>query len=153
MEEELGFALFNRGKNGVSMNSYGASQMCIRDRARNVYRDDCRFVVGGTGREPERAKAGYLQSAHVPAALLRPPQSVPAEFAEMCIRDRVAVGVAESDRHSQRIGGIGRLWHGGQMQQHTGHLLHLLFHGLAVTGNSLLDLHDVYKRQAPGSRL
>ena len=26
---------------------------------RNVYRDDCRFVVGGTGREPERAKAGY----------------------------------------------------------------------------------------------
>ncbi len=27
MEEELGFALFNRGKNGVSMTSYGAS--CI----------------------------------------------------------------------------------------------------------------------------
>ena len=27
--------------------------------ARNVYRDDCRFVVDGTGREPERAKAGY----------------------------------------------------------------------------------------------
>ena len=25
MEEELGFALFNRGKNGVSMTSYGAS--------------------------------------------------------------------------------------------------------------------------------
>ena len=24
MEEELGFALFNRGKNGVSMTSYGA---------------------------------------------------------------------------------------------------------------------------------
>ena len=26
---------------------------------RNVYRDDCRFVVDGTGREPEQAKAGY----------------------------------------------------------------------------------------------
>ena len=26
MEEELGFALFNRGKNGVSMTSYGASR-------------------------------------------------------------------------------------------------------------------------------
>ena len=29
---------------------------------RNVYRDDCRFVVGGTGREPEQAKAGYHRS-------------------------------------------------------------------------------------------
>ena len=27
------------------------------------------------------------------------------------------------------------------MQQHAGHLLHLLFHSLAVTGNSLLYLH------------
>ena len=27
MEEELGFALFNRGKNGVSMTSYGASHV------------------------------------------------------------------------------------------------------------------------------
>ena len=27
--------------------------------ARNVYRDDCRFVVDGTGREPGQAKAGY----------------------------------------------------------------------------------------------
>ena len=44
----------------------------------------------------------------------------------------VAVGVAEGDGHCQRIGGIVRLWHGGQMQQHAGHLLHLLFHGLAV---------------------
>ena len=26
---------------------------------RNVYRDDCRFVVDGTGREPGQAKAGY----------------------------------------------------------------------------------------------
>ena len=26
---------------------------------RNVYRDDCRFVVGGTGLKPEQAKAGY----------------------------------------------------------------------------------------------
>ena len=32
MEEELGFALFNRGKNGVSMTSYGAS--CILLSAR-----------------------------------------------------------------------------------------------------------------------
>ena len=26
---------------------------------RNVYRDDCRFVVDGTGLKPEQAKAGY----------------------------------------------------------------------------------------------
>ena len=26
---------------------------------RNVYRDDCLFVVGGTGLKPEQAKAGY----------------------------------------------------------------------------------------------
>ena len=44
----------------------------------------------------------------------------------------VAVGVAEGNGHGQRIGGIVRLWHGGQMQQHPGHLLHLLFHGFAT---------------------
>ena len=39
--------------------------------ARNVYRDDCRFVVGGTGREPERAKAGYhYGSGILPFAIL-----------------------------------------------------------------------------------
>ena len=38
---------------------------------RNVYRDDCRFVVGGTGREPERAKAGYhYGSGILPFAIL-----------------------------------------------------------------------------------
>ena len=38
---------------------------------RNVYRDDCRFVVGGTGREPERAKAGYhYDSGILPFALI-----------------------------------------------------------------------------------
>ena len=38
---------------------------------RNVYRDDRRFVVGGTGREPERAKAGYhYGSGILPFAIL-----------------------------------------------------------------------------------
>ena len=38
---------------------------------RNVYRDDCRFVVGGTGREPERAKAGYHHDGGIlPFALI-----------------------------------------------------------------------------------
>ena len=38
---------------------------------RNVYRDDRRFVVGGTGREPERAKAGYhYGSGILPFALI-----------------------------------------------------------------------------------
>ena len=38
---------------------------------RNVYRDDCRFVVDGTGREPERAKAGYhYGSGILPFAIL-----------------------------------------------------------------------------------
>ena len=32
MEEELGFALFNRGKNGVSMTSYGASLVPLYSR-------------------------------------------------------------------------------------------------------------------------
>ena len=53
----------------------------------------------------------------------------------------VAVGVAEGDGHGQRIGGVVGLWDGGQVQQHPGHLLHLFFHGLAVAGDSLLDLH------------
>ena len=38
---------------------------------RNVYRDDRRFVVGGTGREPERAKAGYHHDGGIlPFALI-----------------------------------------------------------------------------------
>jgi hypothetical protein len=38
---------------------------------RNVYRDDCRFVVDGTGREPERAKAGYHHDGGIlPFALI-----------------------------------------------------------------------------------
>ena len=38
---------------------------------RNVYRDDCRFVVGGTGQEPEQAKAGYHHGCSIlPFAIL-----------------------------------------------------------------------------------
>ena len=38
---------------------------------RNVYRDDCRFVVGGTGREPEQVKAGYHHECSIlPFAIL-----------------------------------------------------------------------------------
>jgi len=49
--------------------------------------------------------------------------------------------MAEGDGHGQCIGGIIGLWHSGQMQQDAGHLLHLLFHGLAVAGNGLFHLH------------
>ena len=52
-----------------------------------------------------------------------------------------AVGVAEGDGHRQRVGGVVGLRDGGQMQQDAGHLLHLLFHGFAVAGDGLLDLH------------
>ena len=39
---------------------------------RNVYRDDRRFVVGGTGREPERAKAGYHHDGGILPFALHP---------------------------------------------------------------------------------
>ena len=38
---------------------------------RNVYRDDCRFVVDGTGLKPEQAKAGYPHEGGIlPFAIL-----------------------------------------------------------------------------------
>ena len=45
MEEELGFALFNRGKNGVSMTSYGASLYpSIRDVLNSDEADPVQFL-------------------------------------------------------------------------------------------------------------
>ena len=49
--------------------------------------------------------------------------------------------MAVGNGHAQRIGGIVRLGDALQMQHHAGHLLNLLFYGLAVAGDGLLDLH------------
>jgi len=51
MEEELGFALFNRGKNGVSMTSYGAS---LYPSIRDVLNSDEALKQG----PPERSGKG-----------------------------------------------------------------------------------------------
>ena len=49
--------------------------------------------------------------------------------------------MAMGDGHTQGVGGVVGLGYGLQVQHHAGHLLDLLFYGLAVAGDGLLDLH------------
>ena len=61
MEEELGFALFNRGKNGVSMTSYGAS---LYPSIRDVLNSDealKQSIARLNGLEKGQGEAGRVQ--------------------------------------------------------------------------------------------
>ena len=61
MEEELGFALFNRGKNGVSMTSYGAS---LYPSIRDVLNSDealKQSIARLNGLEKGQGEAGRIQ--------------------------------------------------------------------------------------------
>ena len=49
--------------------------------------------------------------------------------------------MAVRDRHAEGVGGVVRLGDSFEVQHHAGHFLNLLFHGLAVAGDGLLDLH------------
>ena len=49
--------------------------------------------------------------------------------------------MAMRDRHAQCVGGIVRFGDSLKVQHHAGHFLDLLFHGLAVARDGLLDLH------------
>ena len=74
MEEELGFALFNRGKNGVSMTSYGASLYpSIRDGAQPfldiivgalIYFDLDLRIMGRKAFEQPRQQRGTYRVEH-----------------------------------------------------------------------------------------
>ena len=78
MEEELGFALFNRGKNGVSMTSYGAS---LYPSIRAVLNSDealKQSIARLNGLEKRQGEAGCIQlgvrfAAAGPAQELRGP--------------------------------------------------------------------------------
>ena len=62
MEEELGFALFNRGKNGVSMTSYGAS---LYPSIRDVLNSDealKQSIARLNGLEKGKVKLGVFNS-------------------------------------------------------------------------------------------
>ena len=52
-----------------------------------------------------------------------------------------AAAMAMGDGHTQGVGGVVGLGYGLQVQHHAGHFLDLLFYGLAVAGDGLLDLH------------
>ncbi len=66
MEEELGFALFNRGKNGVSMTSYGAS---LYPSIRDVLNSD--EALQAEHRPPERPGKGQGEAGRIQLGLRR----------------------------------------------------------------------------------
>ena len=54
-------------------------------------------------------------------------------------RGRTAVAQGDGDG----VGGVIGLGHGGQVEQARGHVLHLVFGGVAVAHQGLLDLHGL----------